>query len=105
MTIASSHSPLIHLVDDDEAVRDALELLIGTIGLRELSQGGEHLGARLTPAITARAYDPAFGLLTAMTDGKTHAVIIVDETRHVIGLISQTDLLSAVASALPKAVA
>lgn len=86
-------------------VKGADGRLIGTIGLRELSQGGEHLGARLTPAITARAYDPAFGLLTAMTDGKTHAVIIVDETRHVIGLISQTDLLSAVASALPKAVA
>lgn len=27
-------SPLIHLVDDDAAVRDALELLIGTVGLR-----------------------------------------------------------------------
>lgn len=29
-----SMSPLIHLVDDDAAVRDALELLIGTVGLR-----------------------------------------------------------------------
>ncbi|MBT9598641.1 MAG: response regulator transcription factor [Vitreoscilla sp.] len=27
-------SPLIHLVDDDAAVRDALALLIGTVGLR-----------------------------------------------------------------------
>ena len=27
-------SPLIHLVDDDEAVRDSLSLLIGTVGLR-----------------------------------------------------------------------
>lgn len=27
-------SPLIHLIDDDEAVRDALSLLIGTVGLR-----------------------------------------------------------------------
>jgi RNA polymerase sigma factor (sigma-70 family) len=27
-------SPLIHLIDDDEAVRDALALLIGTVGLR-----------------------------------------------------------------------
>jgi two-component system response regulator FixJ len=31
---AGSLSPLIHLVDDDAAVRDALELLIGTVGLR-----------------------------------------------------------------------
>jgi two-component system response regulator FixJ len=27
-------SPLIHLVDDDEAVRASLALLIGTVGLR-----------------------------------------------------------------------
>lgn len=27
-------SPLIHLVDDDDAVRDSLALLIGTVGLR-----------------------------------------------------------------------
>jgi two-component system response regulator FixJ len=27
-------SPLIHLIDDDEAVRDGLALLIGTVGLR-----------------------------------------------------------------------
>lgn len=31
---ASSLSPLIHLVDDDAAVRSALALLIGTVGLR-----------------------------------------------------------------------
>jgi FixJ family two-component response regulator len=31
---ASPQSPLIHLIDDDAAVRDSLALLIGTIGLR-----------------------------------------------------------------------
>jgi two-component system, LuxR family, response regulator FixJ len=30
----STLSPLIHLVDDDQAVRDSLALLIGTVGLR-----------------------------------------------------------------------
>ncbi|MEX8492420.1 response regulator transcription factor [Sphaerotilus sp.] len=28
------HTPLIHLIDDDAAVRDSLALLIGTVGLR-----------------------------------------------------------------------
>lgn len=37
---ASSLSPLIHLVDDDAAVRSALALLIGTVGLRV--QGWDH---------------------------------------------------------------
>jgi len=32
--VSSTLSPLIHLVDDDEAVRDSLALLIGTVGLR-----------------------------------------------------------------------
>ncbi len=31
---ALAHSPLIHLVDDDRAVRESLALLIGTVGLR-----------------------------------------------------------------------
>ncbi|WP_225784198.1 response regulator transcription factor [Xenophilus sp. Marseille-Q4582] len=31
---ASPQSPLIHLIDDDAAVRDGLALLIGTVGLR-----------------------------------------------------------------------
>ena len=31
---AQSLSPLIHLVDDDAAVRDSLSLLISTVGLR-----------------------------------------------------------------------
>ncbi|HEX2829676.1 MAG TPA: response regulator [Burkholderiales bacterium] len=32
--MSASTSPLIHLIDDDEAVRSALALLIGTVGLR-----------------------------------------------------------------------
>lgn len=32
--MTSALSPLIHLVDDDAAVRDSLALLIGTVGLR-----------------------------------------------------------------------
>jgi two-component system, LuxR family, response regulator FixJ len=34
MTQAMTQAPLIHLVDDDEAVRESLAMLIGTVGLR-----------------------------------------------------------------------
>jgi len=33
-------SPLIHLVDDDDAVRESLSLLIGTVGLRVRASSG-----------------------------------------------------------------
>jgi len=32
--MSATLSPLIHLIDDDAAVRDSIALLIGTIGLR-----------------------------------------------------------------------
>lgn len=53
------------------------------------------------PAV-ARPLDPALSLLPVLTDGRTHAVIIVDDDYRILGLISQTDLLSAVARLLPK---
>jgi FixJ family two-component response regulator len=31
---ADARSPTVHLIDDDQAVRDSLALLIGTVGLR-----------------------------------------------------------------------
>jgi two-component system, LuxR family, response regulator FixJ len=34
MTMSAPLSPLIHLIDDDEAVRNGLSLLISTVGLR-----------------------------------------------------------------------
>ena len=40
MNDAIQLSPLIHLVDDDEAVRDSLALLIGTVGLRVRTYAG-----------------------------------------------------------------
>lgn len=38
-----SLSPLIHLVDDDAAVRDSLALLIGTVGLRVQTWSDPHV--------------------------------------------------------------
>jgi CBS domain-containing membrane protein len=78
--------------------------LIGTVGLRELSEAGDRVRDQISQASTASASEPALGLLPVMTDGRTHAIIVVDAGRQVIGLISQTDLLSAVARALPKTV-
>ncbi len=56
----------------------------------------------VSPPTIAAAADQALSLLPILTDGRTHAVIVVDEANHIVGLISQTDLLSAVARSLPK---
>lgn len=71
--------------------------LAGTVGLRELATAAGAVGPLVSPAATATAVSPAVGLLPVLTDGRSHAVIIVDDDRHVLGLITQTDLLAAMA--------
>ena len=55
-----------------------------------------------TPARAQSEASAALSLLPVLTDGRTHAVIIVDDDYRILGLISQTDLLSAVARLLPN---
>ncbi len=52
-----------------------------------------------SPAATATASAPAMSLLPVLTDGRSHAAIIVDDDRRILGLITQTDLLAATAPA------
>jgi len=75
--------------------------LVGTVGLRELVDFASDVGAGMSPAATASTGTPAVALIPTLTDGKTHAVIIVDQHRMIQGLITQTDLLSAVAKLIP----
>lgn len=70
--------------------------LVGAVGLRELMQPGKGISDVLSVPATASPSSPAFGLLPVLTDGRAHAVIITDPLHRVLGLISQTDLLSAI---------
>ncbi|MBY5822857.1 HPP family protein [Rhizobium laguerreae] len=83
-------------------VKDPEGRLVGTVGLRELSMSTETIAHAIARPAVARPSDPALSLLPVLTDGRTHAVIIVDDDYRILGLISQTDLLSAVAQLLPK---
>lgn len=82
-------------------VKDREGRLIGTVGLRELSENINTVGGAISKPAMAGAADPALSILPVLTDGRTHAVMIVDADRRVLGLISQTDLLSAMARLLP----
>ncbi|WP_331302720.1 HPP family protein [Methylobacterium oryzae] len=69
--------------------------LAGTLGLRELTLHGEvGIGQVMSEARTARPDDPIVALASTLTDGRTHAVIVVDQDRRVLGIITQTDLLA-----------
>jgi len=73
--------------------------LVGTVGLRELARADEAVASVTSTASTAAAGSPAMALLPVLTDGRTHAVIIVDDDSRILGLITQTDLLAATARA------
>lgn len=78
-------------------VVDEQNVLLGTVGLRELLKGKGAVSTLMTEPPVALPEDPALSLLPVLTNGRSHAVIITDAARHVLGLISQTDLLAALA--------
>ncbi|PZV33455.1 HPP family protein [Mesorhizobium kowhaii] len=71
--------------------------LAGTVGLRELALASGTVGSVTSPAAIADAGFAAMGLLPVLTDGRSHSVIIVDDDKRILGLITQTDLLAATA--------
>lgn len=77
-------------------------VLLGTVGLRNLESQSGPAGDVMVPAVTARADDPAIALVGPLTDGETHAVVVIDDRGRIVGIISQTDLLSALARLLLK---
>jgi len=83
-------------------VLDAEGRLLGTVGLRELAAMAPAAHLPVSAAATASPSDPAIGLLPRLTDGSIHAVVVIDDARRVIGIISQTDLLATLAKSLSQ---
>ncbi|MEJ5082574.1 HPP family protein [Ochrobactrum sp. MYb379] len=81
-------------------VIDEAGKLKGTVGLRELQETGSDIRTIMIDAITASPDDQVVGLVPQLTDGRAHAIIVTDSDNVVQGLISQTDLLSALARSL-----
>lgn len=75
--------------------------LLGTVGIRDLLDGSSTISS-VKKAVTARKSQTILSLVPALTDGRNHAVIIVDDDGRVEGLVSQTDLLSALARLVPR---
>jgi CBS domain-containing membrane protein len=81
-------------------VTDVQGALLGIVGLRELARPASQVLDVLSSPAIAHAEAPAFSLLPTLTDGRTHAVVVVDAQSTVIGLITQTDLLAAAARSI-----
>lgn len=73
-------------------VVDSNGQLAGAVGLRELTQTTETVKDVISKAGTGSPETPAMSLLPVLTDGRSHAVVIVDAERRI-----QTDLLAAAA--------
>lgn len=80
-------------------VVDGEARLVGAVGLRELTRAAEAVKSVTSTAATASASAPVMSLLPVLADGRSHAVVIVDDDRRILGLIAQTDLLAATARA------
>jgi CBS domain-containing membrane protein len=75
-------------------VVDSVGKVLGTVGLRELLKTGAEVAAVMSPAWTTTAEKPAIDLIAPLTDGKTHAAVITDAAHHLVGVVTQTDLLA-----------
>jgi len=71
--------------------------LVGVVGLRELGNPAAVIGDVMAAAATAAPEAPALTLLDRLTDGRTHVVVVTDRDRRPLGVVTQTDLLAAMA--------
>lgn len=76
-------------------VVDQTRKILGAVGLRELLKTGDTVSAVMSAAWVTQPSRPAIDLIAPLTDGKTHAAIVTDEENHLVGVVTQTDLLSA----------
>ena len=88
LLLSEHHLRSLPVVDDTDG-------LLGAIGLDELEAFRNGKALPLATPAMAHPADPAISLLPILTNGHTHNVLIVDDRKHLLGVVSQTDLLVA----------
>lgn len=76
---------VLPVIGDDGAV-------LGVVGLRELLGSSVDVKGVMSKAVFAKPDQPALDLSKPLTDGRHHAVIVVDDDHHLLGVVTQTDL-------------
>ncbi|HTT94905.1 MAG TPA: HPP family protein [Solirubrobacterales bacterium] len=79
-------------------VLDGAERPVGGVGLRELARRGGTVEEVMTPPLTVAPAEPAVHLVGPLSDGHRHAAMVTDpESGAIRGLVTQADLLAALA--------
>jgi CBS domain-containing membrane protein len=81
-------------------VIDGERRVLGYVGFRQLLKPASRVSGMMEKPVTARPDTPAMELVGMIADGTARAVIIVDDQQHLLGLVTQTDLLAALSSGL-----
>jgi CBS domain-containing membrane protein len=79
-------------------VIDSERRVLGYVGFRQLLKPASRVSGMMEKAVTARPETPAMELIVPISDGSTHAVIITDAENKLRGIVTQTDLLAALAA-------
>ena len=81
-------------------VIDSERRVLGHVGFHSLQKPASRVQAMTEPALTAHPDTPAMELVDKVSDGRRHAVIIVDNDNRLQGIVTQTDLLAALSTGI-----
>jgi CBS domain-containing membrane protein len=81
-------------------VIDSERHVLGHVGFHSLQKPASRVQAMVEPALTANPDTPAMELIDKVSDGRRHAVIIVDNDNRLQGIVTQTDLLAALSTGI-----
>ncbi len=80
-------------------VTDATGRLLGSVGLRQLLSATGVIGDVMVPATVVRPDETVADILPRLASEEHHGAIVIDEEKMVLGVITQTDVLAAMARA------
>ena len=69
--------------------------LVGMVTLAELARAPAKVRDVMRAPLTVKPGSSAFDLVGRLSDGRSHAAVVIDEDMRPIGMITQTDLLAA----------
>lgn len=81
-------------------VIDSERRVVGYVGFHHLQRPASRVQGMMEEAVTARPHTPAMELIDKVSDGRRHAVIVVDDDNRLLGIVTQTDLLAALSTGI-----